>query len=63
MNVSSGEPLEMIAEIKILGAGSYTKCITGGSIQPYLKHKDRITQHNDELCLGSWGLIPDYFRL
>lgn len=58
------QPLRLVGEMKILGAGYMNKCITGGSIHPLLARVDRPVAESDRnLILGPWGLIPDFFRL
>jgi hypothetical protein len=60
----SMHPIPLVGEVKILGRDYLTKCITGGPLKPVLtKIGQPIMQSDRQLCLGSWGLIPDYFRL
>ena len=54
----------IVGEIKIIGADYQNKCITGGGIKPVLNKLDAPIKSSDKkLCIGSWGLIPDFFRL
>ena len=54
----------MVGELKILGGGYQPKCITGGTLKPMLGRTAPIRPRDEEdLCLGPWGLIPDYYRL
>lgn len=54
----------MIGELKILGARYQPKVVTGGSLKAFQRAPTRtVTPLDEALHLGSWGLVPDYFRL
>lgn len=57
-------PNPIRGEIKVLGGGYQSKVITGGSLAPYLARAEaRVHRQDRDLLRGTWGLIPDYFRL
>ncbi len=55
---------QMAGELKSIGADYSPKCITGGALRPFLKRDiPQLDSSDSDLNLGSWGLVPDYFRL
>lgn len=70
-DIACGEPPSMVGEVKVLGTGYQAKVITGvhrglskvvQRLDRPISHRDHGTYHGAGL-LGTWGLIPDYFRL